>query len=79
MKNQSRVNEEKENETHRQETEEATGREKVSVGAIKKSRTQEIAIKLKIAESKDTKEKEKQRNMTENRNIKTGNTFSVSN
>ena len=79
MKKQNRENEENDRNAHRQETEEATGREKVSVGAIKKSRTQEIAIKLKIAESKDTKEKEKQRNMTENRNIKTGNTFSVSN
>ena len=76
MKNQSRVNEEKENETHRQETEEATGREKVGKGTIWKRRTQdEIATKPKIVEGKNTKEKEEQRNKTEERNIKTGNTF----
>ena len=41
-------------------------------------RTQEeIATKLKIAESNDTKEKVEHRNVTEERNIKTGNTFSV--
>ena len=58
--------------------EEATGRDKVGKGASRNRRTrEEIATKPKIAESKDTKEKEKQRNMTEERNIKTGITFSV--
>ena len=41
-------------------------------------RTQEeIVTKSKIAEDNDTKEKEEQRNITEERNIKTGNTYSV--
>ena len=58
---------------------EATGREKVGEGAIRKRRTQEeIATKQKIAEDKDTKEKVEQRHMTEERNIKTGNTSTFS-
>ena len=41
-------------------------------------RTQEeIGTKPKIMEDKETKEKVEQRNMTEERNIKIGNTFSV--
>ena len=36
MKKQKRENEEKDSDTHRQETEEATGGEKVGVGAIRK-------------------------------------------
>ena len=53
-------------------------RERVVKGAIRKRRTrEEIATKLQIVEDKDTKEKVVQRNMTEERNIKTGNTFSV--
>ena len=45
---------------HRQETKEATGREKLGEGAIRKRRTQEaIATKPKIAEDKDTKQKVK--------------------
>ena len=78
MKKQNRENKEKDKNTHRQETEEATGRDKICKGAIRKRRTQEeVATKLKIAECKDTKEKEEQKNMLEERNIKTGNTFSV--
>ena len=68
MKKKNRENEEKD--TYRQEIEEATDREKVDVGAIRKRWP-------KIAEDKNTKEKVKQRNRTEERNIKTGNTFSV--
>ena len=56
MKNQKRENEEKDRDTHRQEIKEATGREKVGEGAIRKRRTQE-EIATKIAEDKDTKEK----------------------
>ena len=68
----------KDSDIHRQETEEVTGREKVGEGAIRKRKTQEeIATKLKIAEDKDTKEKVEQRNRTEERNIKIGNTFSI--
>ena len=64
--------------THRKETEEATGREKVGEGAIRKRRTQEkIANKPKKAEDKDRKGKEEQRNMKEERNIKTRNIFCV--
>ena len=51
---QNRVNGEKDSDTHRQETEEATGKGKVSEEAIRKRRTQdEIAIKPKIAEDKE--------------------------
>ena len=58
MKKQNTENEEKDRNTHRQETEEATGGEKVGEGAIRKRRIQEeIAIKLKIAENKDTEGK----------------------
>ena len=58
MRKQNGENEEKDSDTHRKETEEATGREKVGEGAIRRRRTQEeIATKLKIAEDKDTKEK----------------------
>ena len=64
--------------THRQETEEATGRERECEGAIRKRRKQEeIATKPKIAEDKDTKEKVEQRCRTKERNIKIGNTLSV--
>ena len=74
MKKQNREND---SNIHRQETEEATGREKVGKAAIRKRRTQEkIATKPKIAEGKDIKEKVEQINMKEG-NIKTGNTFSV--
>ena len=46
MKIQNRENEEKVSDTHRQETEVATDREKVGEGAIRKRRTQEeIAFK----------------------------------
>ena len=38
--------------------EEATGREKICEGAIRKRTQEEIATKSKIAESKDTKERE---------------------
>ena len=56
MKKQNRENLEKDRIAHRQETEEVTGREKVSEGAIRKRRRQEeIATKPKIAEDKDTK------------------------
>ena len=41
MKNQNRENEEKDSDTHRQETQEAKGREKVGEGAIRKRKTQE--------------------------------------
>ena len=60
----NRENEEKDSDTHSQETEEATGREKVGEGATTKRRTQEeIATKPKIAgRIKDTKEKVEQRN-----------------
>ena len=52
-------NEEKNNDAYRQKTE-ATGREKVGKGVIRKRRTQEeIATKPKIAEDKDTKDKVK--------------------
>ena len=75
MKNQNTENEEKDSDTHRQETEEARGREKVGEGAIRKRKKQEeIATKPKIAEDKDTKEKVEQRNRTKDRNIKIGNT-----
>ena len=48
--------------THRQKTEEATGRDKVGEEAIRERITQEdIAIKPKIVEGKDTKEKEEQK------------------
>ena len=54
MKKQNRENEEKDSDTYRQETEEATGREKIGEGGIRKRRTQEeIATKLKIVEDKD--------------------------
>ena len=56
MKKQIRENEEKDSDTHRQETKEATGREKVDEGVIRKRRTQEeIATKPKIVEGKDPK------------------------
>ena len=59
MKKQNRENEEKDSDTHRQETEKVAGREKVGDGAIKRRRTQkEIATKPKIAEDTDAKEKE---------------------
>ena len=78
MKKQNSESEEKDSDTHRHETEKATGREKVGEGAIRKRRPQEeIATKPKITEGKETKEKVEQRNKTEERNIKTGNTFSV--
>ena len=71
MKMQNRENKEKDSDTHSQETEEATGREKVGEGAIRKRRTQEeIATNPKKKEGKVTKEKEEQRNMTEDRNKK---------
>ena len=77
-KKKNRENEENDSDTHRQETEEATGGEKVGEGAIRKRRIQEeIATKPKIAEDKDTKEKLEQRNLKEERNIKIGNAFSV--
>ena len=70
MKNQNRENEEKDIDTHKQETEDATGREKVGERAIRKRRTQEeIANKPKIAKDIDTKEK------IEERSIKIGNTY----
>ena len=72
MKKHNKENAEKDSDTHRQETEESTGREKVGEWAIRKKRTQEeIATKPKIAVEKDTKEK------VEQRNIKIRNTFSV--
>ena len=77
IKKQNRENEEKERNTYRQETEEATGREKVDEEAIKKRRTQkEIVTKPKIMEDKNTKEK-REKNKSEERNKKAGNTFSV--
>ena len=60
---------------HGHKTEEATGREKVGEGAIRKRTQKEIATKLKIVEDKDTKERLEQRNRTEERNIKIGNTY----
>ena len=71
MKMQNRENKEKDSDTHIQETEEATGREKVSEEAIRKRWTQEeIATNPKKVEGKVTKEKEEKRNMTEDRNKK---------
>ena len=48
----------------------------VGEGAIRKRTQEKIDTKPKIEEGKDAKEKEEQRNMTEERK-KTGNTFSV--
>ena len=74
MEEQNRANEEKDRNPQIQETE----REKVGEGAIRKRRTQgEIATKPKPAELKDTQRREEQRKISEERNIKTGNTFSV--
>ena len=71
-------NEEKDSDTDRQETEEATGSKNLGEGAIRKWRIQkEIAIKPKIAEGKDTKEKVEQINLTAEKNVKIGNTFFV--
>ena len=61
MKKQNRENEEKYSDTHRQEIEEATGREKVGEGAIRKRTQEEIATKPKIMEEKNTKEKIEQK------------------
>ena len=74
MVEQNRVNEEKDRNTQREETEVITKREKVDKEAIRKMGTQgEIATKSE----KDTQKRERQRKMTKERHIKTKNTFSV--
>ena len=57
MKKQNRENEKMDRNTHRQETEEATGREKVSKGAFRKRTQEEIATKPKITAIKTQKKK----------------------
>ena len=68
----------KESDTKTQETEKVAEREKVGEGAIRKMGKQGgIAIKPKPVQLRDTQEREGQRRMTKERNIKTENTFSV--
>ena len=74
MKKQNTENE-KDSDTHRQDTEKATSRKKVGEGAIKKRTQEEITTKPKIVEDKDTKEVEQR--IGQRRDIKTGNTFSL--
>ena len=58
MEGQNKINEEKDNNIQRQETEEVVGREKIGEGAIKKMGKQgEIATKPKPVEVRDTQEK----------------------
>ena len=72
------MNEEKYSNTQRQEIEEVAGRDKMGEGAIRKMRKQgEIATKPKLVEVKDSQEREGQRRMTKERNIKTENTLSA--
>ena len=78
MEGQKNVNEEKNSNTQRQETENVARREKLDEAAIRKmGKHGEIDTKPKPVEVRDTQEREEQRRMTKQRNIKTENTFSV--
>ena len=69
MKEQNNVNEEKDCNTQRQETKDVAGREKVDERVIWKiEKKGEIATKPKLVEVRDTKERERQRRITMERN-----------
>ena len=78
MKKQNRVNEEKNRNTQKQETEVITGREKVGEGVIRKVRTQEESThQTETFWGKRCSKKEGHRIMTEEIDPIKENTFSV--
>ena len=76
MEEQKRVNEERDKNNQRQETEEITRREKVDESIQGDENTRRHCHQPKPVEERNTQKKGEQK-MTKERNIKTENTFSV--